>query len=439
MKCKLIFVIIFLPLILLAQSNKYFTELSGLEDSTGNTHLFYRMFLTKGADSTLETEHSVYHFDINNDVDTLFIKEYTQSIPYEHYIIEDLDFFSSPLRFIYCGNIYAMGSGSFIKRIEPLHMYLWGYPLVEFQRIAISRNNPDLVYAANPAQLIKSIDGGKTWPLHKYPQGFTDFKEFALVSLNKFNDKILYGLKYIYNKYVLIKSLDSGNTYTVVDTNGWSQKAKFNYDIDGNHIYTLNRNNIFLSTNKGDTWTTIISDTQNLSLTINELNSGEIYYSRGKIIYLSQNHGASFEQFKILTEDIVGIYKKPNSNKLYAATSTDIYEITPTSITVIKTITSVDENIDTPNKFVLYQNYPNPFNSISNIKFIIAKLSHVTLKVYDILGREVATLVDEKKPPGEYEVEFDGAKLRFALQSGVYFYQLKTGDYIETKKMIYLK
>jgi len=96
----------------------------------------------------------------------------------------------------------------------------------------------------------------------------------------------------------------------------------------------------------------------------------------------------------------------------------------------------------------LSQNDPNPFNPVTKIKYIIptppvsfplvkgrTKEGFVTLKVYDILGREIATLVNEEKPAGEYEVGFDGT----ALTSGIYFYQLRAGQFTETKKMILLK
>ena len=86
-------------------------------------------------------------------------------------------------------------------------------------------------------------------------------------------------------------------------------------------------------------------------------------------------------------------------------------------------------------KFELYQNYPNPFNPVTNIKFRIAEQGFVSLKVYDILGNEVATLVDEEKPAGNYGVVFDGS----SLSSGVYFYQIIAGDFIQSKKMILLK
>ena len=98
-------------------------------------------------------------------------------------------------------------------------------------------------------------------------------------------------------------------------------------------------------------------------------------------------------------------------------------------------ITDVEENEIIPQDFVLYQNYPNPFNPSTIIGYQLPVTSNVTLKVYDILGREIATLVNEQKPAGKYELKFDGSE----LASGVYFFTLKTGNYAETKKMILMK
>jgi photosystem II stability/assembly factor-like uncharacterized protein len=86
-------------------------------------------------------------------------------------------------------------------------------------------------------------------------------------------------------------------------------------------------------------------------------------------------------------------------------------------------------------EFTLLQNYPNPFNPSTTINYRIPRSGFVTLKVYDILGKEVATLVNEEKPAGSYEIEFSADK----LPSGVYYYQLKTGSFIKTKKMVLLK
>jgi hypothetical protein len=99
-------------------------------------------------------------------------------------------------------------------------------------------------------------------------------------------------------------------------------------------------------------------------------------------------------------------------------------------------ITSIDDQINiTPDDFILEQNYPNPFNPSTVISYQLPVSSDVTLKVYDILGNEIATLVDEHKPAGRYEVDFNAS----SLSSGVYFYQLKANNFIKTKKMILIK
>jgi len=92
-------------------------------------------------------------------------------------------------------------------------------------------------------------------------------------------------------------------------------------------------------------------------------------------------------------------------------------------------------NSEVPNVYRLSQNYPNPFNPITNIKFSIPVTGLVKLTVYDILGREVAQLLNEVKPAGNYLVDFDASK----LSSGVYFYTIQSGDFIDTKKMLLVK
>jgi len=103
-------------------------------------------------------------------------------------------------------------------------------------------------------------------------------------------------------------------------------------------------------------------------------------------------------------------------------------------------LTDVKDETQLPTEFALLQNYPNPFNPSTNIQYAIANRQFVRLKVYDVLGNEIATLVNEEKSSGTYEIEFSvGASQRLALTSGVYFYQLKAGNFLETKKMVFLK
>jgi hypothetical protein len=102
-----------------------------------------------------------------------------------------------------------------------------------------------------------------------------------------------------------------------------------------------------------------------------------------------------------------------------------------------------------PLEYLLLQNYPNPFNPATTIKFSIpsergsARGQHVTLKVFDLLGREVATLVNDLKKPGEYSITWDARQtaggLASALASGVYLYQLRAGSFVQTRKLVLLR
>ncbi len=88
-----------------------------------------------------------------------------------------------------------------------------------------------------------------------------------------------------------------------------------------------------------------------------------------------------------------------------------------------------------PSKFALEQNYPNPFNPATTIKYSIPKAQFVTLKVYDVLGKEITTLINKEQAAGSYEVEFNGSN----LASGIYLFKLQTNNFVETKKMVLAK
>jgi hypothetical protein len=133
------------------------------------------------------------------------------------------------------------------------------------------------------------------------------------------------------------------------------------------------------------------------------------------------NKGAKFES-------ITGILGFTNNNyKLCPRGDYDI--VGPSGVLT-------DNNI-IPSKFRLDQNYPNPFNPSTIIRYSVKTSSLVTLKVYSILGKEVAVLLNEDKQPGEYEIDFSAGK--FNLASGVYFYRMTAGSFTSIKKMVLLK
>ena len=107
---------------------------------------------------------------------------------------------------------------------------------------------------------------------------------------------------------------------------------------------------------------------------------------------------------------------------------------------ILSNVSSVEgsegERVD---EYQLEQNYPNPFNPTTMIQYSVVNTGNVSLKVYDVLGNEVATLVNEEKQPGNYEVEFQSTVSNQQLASGIYFYQLRAGEFVQTKKMLLLR
>jgi hypothetical protein len=172
---------------------------------------------------------------------------------------------------------------------------------------------------------------------------------------------------------------------------------------------------------------TMVGNNINLTwITATELNNHgfELFRNGNKIAFIA-GKGTSTEKQEYFYEDAnlkPGIY----NYRLEQIDFDGTRSIVSKEITVYLTL---------PERFSLEQNYPNPFNPSTVISWQSPVSSWQTLKVYDLLGREVATLVDEYKPAGRYEVEFDGRN----LSTGSYFYRLQVGEFMETKKLILLK
>jgi hypothetical protein len=129
------------------------------------------------------------------------------------------------------------------------------------------------------------------------------------------------------------------------------------------------------------------------------------------------------------TRQLTSILISPYSDTMFVSTTTHGV------LKVWNYLTDVDEEKTLPTEFVLHQNYPNPFNPTTTIKFQIPHSSFVILKVFDLLGREVATLVNEEMGAGSYEKNFDDS----GLASGVYLYRLQAGSFTQTKKLLLLR
>jgi photosystem II stability/assembly factor-like uncharacterized protein len=151
----------------------------------------------------------------------------------------------------------------------------------------------------------------------------------------------------------------------------------------------------------------------------------------GGLILRTTNQGASWDQQESHTnKDLRAVYFTSALKGCVVG-----YNGTILTTTTAGAVTNVLREENSPKIFALSQNYPNPFNPKTTLQFTIAESRFVTLKVYDMLSREVTTLVNGKKEPGTYEVQFDASR----LSSGVYFCVLHSGNFYEVKKMALIK
>lgn len=283
----------------------------------------------------------------------------------------------------------------------------------------------------------------------------------------------IYGLSYGDGLY---RSTDQGNTWTRLDK-GFVNGYVFGFAIDSsNNLYAGTFSGaIYKSTDDGITWKNVYksilqgSEINRIAIAPN----GTIFASNwDEGILRSTDDGATWElkksdyyssQYYPINVDKKGVvYCSGSDSKFYSSTDngetwddiTDnlalttvndiifdkndtIYIATDESVWRINPDYSVNVKQDKKTEFnySLEQNYPNPFNPTTRIKYSVLLTQLVILRIYDILGNKVSTLVNEIKPPGTYEVTFDGSK----LSSGIYFYKLTSGPFTQTRKFVLMK
>ncbi len=324
---------IFLSIVLLgslsfSQENSVFTSLTGLDDSLGVTHLYYR------SGNSIDIYNPVYHFIPGTPIDSAFIDAYIINYPPPTGEIAkavlDFNFYKGdPAKYLAAGFSIFPDNHGYIERFDGT---AYG-GMSNVNHLGFSSQNPDLMYA-NGGILLKSTDGGYTWQDQNRPV-------FQIISLSPYDDKIMFGIDYDNS---LIKSLDSGNTYYTVDTANWDSGSQMYFDPDGVHIYCVsngyNYNFMKLSTGGGEPFSWVIKKQSDIPIYFSNDSEipGLIFYANGKNIYKSNDFGITFNLYKTLDRNIVGIYKKPNEDKLYAATKYKIYEVTNDSMIVIKSL-----------------------------------------------------------------------------------------------------
>jgi len=238
----------------------------------------------------------------------------------------------------------------------------------------------------------------------------------------------------------VFRSTDNGDNWTLINT-GLTNPFVFALAINNSGdifagalasaTFSL-RGGAFRSSDNGDNWSPIntgLTTTSVLAFAINS--SGDIFAGTRDGVFRSTDNGDNWSPINTgLTNTFVLALAINSSGDIFAGTNGGgvfRHVESPTAVEEIST--------RIPSSFALEQNYPNPFNPSTTIQFALAKRSHVTLKLFDIRGREVSTLLDETLAPGSHKVVFEAK----GLSSGVYFYRIAAGEFVETKKLALLK
>ncbi|MBS1494796.1 MAG: T9SS type A sorting domain-containing protein [Bacteroidetes bacterium] len=231
----------------------------------------------------------------------------------------------------------------------------------------------------------------------------------------------------------IVKTTNGGINWinVPVNTSNSFTNVKFFNELTG--YASGNSVNLAFTTNGGQNWSLIptSADSAINSIYFFDVNKGYVLSNR-KLSFTS-NGGSSWTAQNIYCEyglnDLV--FTDLNTGYIVGETGTILRTTDAGNVFVSNTSSEI------PDHFLLHQNYPNPFNPSTKINYEIKSSGFVTLKVFDLLGKEVATLVNEKQNAGSYAIDFNSSE--FSLPSGIYFYTLNTGEFKETKKMVLIK
>jgi len=250
-------------------------------------------------------------------------------------------------------------------------------------------------------KLYKTTNGGLDWAI---------LSDSMFCRTIKFYDEslgIIYGAKQTDSLCVpqMYRTKDGGQSWEYI----YTVSTDFCMDIEfipnrPSDVWMIAGNRAFFSSDTGSVWSE--------ELYIQELHN---YYGFRDIVFTDENNGW-----------LLGRTPDPIHNYLYRTTNGGFGGLVEIN---------EEKNENFPSEYSLYLNYPNPFNPSTKIGYQLADLGFVSLKIFDAIGNEIVTLVSEEKPAGSYEIEF----IATGLPSGIYFYQLKAGEFIQTKKMVYLK
>ncbi|MEE9450680.1 MAG: T9SS type A sorting domain-containing protein [Ignavibacteriaceae bacterium] len=303
--------------------------------------------------------------------------------------------------------------------------------------------NSDIVYAGRSI-IYKSTNGGNNWTTTNNGNVLDGNPALSMDISYQSSDKVYVGTAPYQTRSNIFRTNNGGTNW---DNITGTLPDRFPADIavdpnDDNIVYVtfygFGTGHVFKSTNSGNSWTDLsdnLPDVPVPAVIVDPNNSSHVYIGTDIGVFVSTGGGGNWQDFNAGLPDAVqgmdlNITTVNNAIRVMThgngAYETKLLSQVPTNTgTVSSTVTD----------FKLEQNYPNPFNPGTKINFAVPHSAFINLTVYDAIGNEVVTLVKENKPVGTYTVEFNAT----GLSSGVYYYKLKAGNFVETKKMILLK
>ncbi len=302
------------------------------------------------------------------------------------------------------------------------------------------KSNPQIMYVGGTS-IYKSATGGGGWTATN--ASLNGGKVLSMDCSSTSTDTLYAGV---------IPGSGVVNIYRTTDGQNWTNVSNGNVpnayptDIHVNpnnsrDVYVtfggFGNGHVYRSSDGGTTWTNITSNLPDLphhSVCIDPQYPQNVYVGNDLGVYVSTNSGGLWSTYSngmpyALVFDLTIVY--PNRHIRATTHGNGVYERS----LVTNPLLGIIKNSEVPKDFKLYQNYPNPFNPTTKIRYQLPKSEYITINVFDITGKLVRTLVNEKQNAGIYEVKFEAKD----ISSGVYFYKLTSGDFLDVKKLILLK
>ncbi len=306
----------------------------------------------------------------------------------------------------------------------------------------VSPSNPKIMYASGD-KVYKSTIGGGNWAVLNNNQVLNGDPVLVLEVSHTNADTVFAATAPNTIRSQVFRSTDGGNTWTNI-TGILPDRYIVDLACDPNNstiIYCavsgFGTPHLYKSTDAGNAWLAIgstLPDVPTSAVIVDALYPMNIYVGNDLGVFVSTDYGITWSQFSEGFFDaalVMDLRISPLDRMLYAAThGNGVFKRR-----LLEGPTGITEDEQLISGFKLYQNYPNPFNPVTIIKYELPKLNYVVIKIYDILGKEISTLVNEVQDVGYKEVAFDANR----LSSGVYYYKLQTEDFVSVKKMILIR